>query len=73
MTASAKRRRVLKQGRQKDWPKRRAPIARLRRTSRATPKRPGGELTNAGAQTSPLVGISDRSRDIRERPWTLLT
>jgi hypothetical protein len=72
MTASARRHRASKHG-QKTWPRRRAPIGRLRRTSRATRKCPGGELTNAGEQTSPLAGISDRSRDLRERPWTLLT
>jgi len=71
MTASASRRRVSKHARQKNWPKRRAPIARVRRISRATPQRPGEELTNAGEQTS--VGIGHLSRDIRERPWTLLT
>jgi hypothetical protein len=42
MTASAKRYRISKHGRQKNWPKRRAPIARLRGASRAalqTPRR----------------------------------
>ena len=33
MTANARRYRASKHGRQKNWPKRRAPIARLRNSS----------------------------------------
>jgi hypothetical protein len=35
MTASASRYRAAKRGRQKNWPKRRAPVGRLRNGSRA--------------------------------------
>ena len=38
MTANRRSHQAPKHGRQKDWPKRRAPIARLRRGSRAHPR-----------------------------------
>jgi hypothetical protein len=73
MTASARRYRAPKRGRQKNWPKRRAPIARLRGASRTTPKRPGGGLTNARERASRIAGLIDLSTGIWEQPWISLT
>lgn len=74
MTASARRHRASKHGRQKNWPKRRAPIARLRRASRTTLKRPGGGgLTNARERASRTARLTDRFTRIWEQPWISLT
>ena len=73
MTASARRHSASKHGRQKNWPKRRAPIARLRRASRTTLKRPGGGLTNARERASRTADLTDWSTGIWEQPWISLT
>jgi hypothetical protein len=72
MTAGIRKYRASNHGRQKNWPKRRAPIARLRRASRATPKCPRGGLTRmrvskpaASSASSNGPGASGGSRGSR--------